>query len=286
MLTLTTRVITTTGTGDRDRSYWTGLEDGYHGIRDTTAAPIIPTVRSSVGFAERMADLLTPPDANAKLDKSAVPTYGLTLAHSDMSGYRACPWIGDCERVCVLNNGNGRYASVQMAWLWRTRFLADHPLEAIYRIGWELGRAIAKYDAIMFRPNVNSDLLWHRIIPLLGRTERITTYGYTKNPAVLSSGNGWVGGIRYAYSHNERTNTDRVRRFVEDGGAVAVVTNRSPKAPVIPDLVRAMLGVSADVADADATDAWMIADGVIGDLSAKGKARDLAGRSGFVVLAY
>lgn len=286
MLTLTSQILTSTTLADRESAYWDGINDGFHGRPDTVATDLIIAQRAAVGFRPRVADLLTPPDSNLKLDKGAIPTYGLTLAHANMSGYRACPWLGHCEHVCVLNNGNGRYASVQMAWLWRTNMFANHPLAAIYRMGWELGRALAKFDAILFRPNVNSDLLWHRIVPSLGETDRMTTYGYTKNPALLSAGNGWVGGIRYAYSWNESANLERVRGFLAAGGAVAIVTNRRPKTAVDPDAVRAAVGSSVAVVDADATDEWMIADGVIGDLSAKGKARELIGRSGFVLSAY
>jgi hypothetical protein len=67
------------------------------------------------------------------------------------------------------------------------------------------------------------------------------------------------------------------------GGAVAVVTSRvkgTPVGSVFP------FGTTASAVDADITDEWMLTPGaVVGDLSAKGKARKLIGRSRFVVVA-
>ncbi|MGA0848617.1 MAG: GP88 family protein [Chthoniobacterales bacterium] len=272
----------------RIASFETGYSDGSIGAPDHWTGDILTAHRVRVGFQPRTADILTPPDANAKLDKGATPTYGLTLAHATLTEYNACPWAGVCkDNVCVLNNGKGRYSSVRNAWRWRTTFLAEDTAAALYRIGWELGRAVRKHGAILFRPNVNSDVVWHRVIPTLGDLENVTTYGYTKNPAVMV-GDGRIGGIRYAYSVNENSRLDRVREFVTNGGAAAVLTNRAPHAPINPDRVRGALWLPDAVAvlDADATDEWMLRDNVIGDLSAKGRARDLIGRNDFVRCCY
>lgn len=285
MLTLTTRIATSTTAADRDAAFLAGYDDGRNGRRDMRTADIIAAVRHTNGFVAVPADMLTPPDANVKLDKTVA--YGLTLAHGDMSGYQACPWIGHCGDVCVLNNGNGRYNSVQRAWLWRTAFLADHPVDACYRIGWELGRAVRKNGAILFRPNVNSDVLWHRVIPAMGTLPEVKCYGYSKNPAVLRT-DGWQGGIRVCYSRNENSDDAAIGRFLSQGGSVAAVTNRRPGTPVDPDAVRAAMHLpgDVDVVDADVTDAWMFAANTVGDLSAKGKARELIAVSPFVLMAY
>jgi hypothetical protein len=287
MITLTTKILTTTNTADRTRSFETGYADGLARRPDKTSPTICATHRASLGFKQVAADMLTPPDANHKLEMASIYTYGLTLAHANLTEWNACPWAGHCTKVCVLNNGNGRYSSVQNAWRWRTAFLAQNPLEALYRIGWELGRAIRIKGEILFRPNVNSDLLWHKIIPTLGQIEQIHTYGYTKNPAVLNT-DGVIGGLRYAYSLNENSNVEKVRAFLNAGGTVAVVTNRKPKTSIDKDMVRNALSVcpSINVIDADVTDEWMFVPGTIGDLSAKGKARDLIGNSGFILCAY
>ena len=288
MVPLLTTALLETDRAERVRSFESGYSDGIAGEQDTITADTITRHRVAVGFKPRVSDILTPPDANAKLDKGATPTYGLTLAHATLTAWNACPWSGVCAtNVCVLNNGKGRYSSVRNAWRWRTTFLAEDTATALYRIGYELGRAVRKHGAILFRPNVNSDVLWHRVIPTLGDLENVTTYGYTKNPAIMV-GDGRIGGIRYAYSMNENSNADRVREFVTNGGAVAVVTNRMPHAPINADRVRGSLWIpdSVAVVDADATDEWMLADNVIGDLSAKGRARDLIGSNAFVRCCY
>jgi hypothetical protein len=287
MPNLTTLILSVTTEIARIAAFVRGYGDGLAGRRDTETGDIIAGHREAVGFVRTKADVLTPPDANMKLDKGVTPSYGLTLAHALLSRWNACPWAGDCTKVCVLNNGNGRYSTTQMAWLWRTNFLADNPLEALYRIGWELGRAVRKNGDILFRPNVNSDLRWDLILPNLGNVDGIRTYGYSKNPGVLM-GNGRPTGIYTAYSWNENSNAERVRSYLNAGGAVAVVTNRKPKSAIDKDAVRLAMGVGPeiDVVDADLTDEWMFQSGVIGDLSAKGKARDLIGVSGFVVCAY
>lgn len=287
MKTLTAHILSTTTEADRTAAFEAGYTDGLSGRPDKRTGETIAAHRERVGFKRVIADILTPPDANSKLDKARIVSFGLTLFHYMMGAFNACPWAGDCTTVCVLNNGNGRYTSVQNAWRWRTNFLAEDTLAALYRVGWELGRAVRKHERILFRPNVNSDLLWHQILPTLGSIDAIDSYGYTKNPAVLM-GDGWQDGIRVAYSWNENSNLRRVQSFLYSGGAVAVVTNRRPHDPIDKDAVRAAMGVGpeVDVVDADLTDEWMFQSGVIGDLSAKGKARDLIGRSGFIVSAY
>lgn len=287
MLTLTTQILTNTTVTDRTRAFENGFRDANAKRPDRTTGTICAHHRAALGFKNVAADMLTPPDANHKLEMASMHTFGLTLAHAALSEWNACPWAGDCTKVCVLNNGNGRYSSVQNAWRWRTNFLAQNPLEALYRIGWELGRAIRVKGEILFRPNVNSDLLWHKILPTLGQISEIHTYGYTKNPAVLLT-DGVIGGLRYAYSWNENSDAEKVRAFLYNGGTVALVTNRKPKSDIDKDMVREALSVcpSVHVADADVTDEWMFVPGTIGDLSAKGKARELIGRSGFVMSAY
>ena len=112
---------------------------------------------------------------------------------------------------------------------------------------------------------------------------------YTENSnSDILKNDGWQDGIRVAYSWNENSNLRRVQSFLYSGGAVAVVTNRRPHDPIDKDAVRRAMGVGpeVEVVDADLTDEWMFGSGVIGDLSAKGKARDLIGRSGFIVSAY
>ena len=269
------------------------LTDGFERGRAGKKLPYdsvdnaIMECRSGRGFNAAVADMLTAPKHNDKLEAASVPSYGLTLAHEKIhERYNLCAWAGDCTKVCVLSNGNGRYDSVRRAWLWRTDFLADYPLLALQRIGWELGRAVRKHGRILFRPDVNSDLSWHRFVPELGSLPGVTVYGYTKSPTITYRYEELRDlGFRYAYSHNEGSNPDYERRLLESGGKIAVVTSRRKGEPVNVDRLREFFGVDASVVDADKTDEWMLGAGpIIGDLSAKGKARQLIGRSGFVVI--
>lgn len=245
--------------------------------------------RSERGFKAVVSDLLTPPSANHKLDGASVPTYGLTLAHEKLhSRLNLCPWAGDCTRVCVLNTGHGAYDSVRRAWLWRTDFFWLYPKQAVWQMGWELGRAVRKHGQILFRPDVNSDLSWHRFLPELGSLEGVSVYGYTKSPA-LFTGHRLLKfiGFDYAYSHNERSHREKETALLREGGKIAVVTSRNKGEPVNVQALRYFFCVDSevDVVDADVSDEWMLSDRpVIGDLSAKGQARKLIGKSKFVVV--
>lgn len=289
--------------GEMDSSLQDGWEAGLMGVRcrDDVALALIDA-RVGRGFRAVVADLLTPPEAQHKLSMAFEPSYGLTLAHADLSGHEACPWrTPSCSACCVVANGNGRYDSVQRAWLWRTDFLLHSPVEFAWRLGWELGRAVRKWEAkgferILFRPNVNSDFPWHKVLPFMADMAdgfgalRVVPYGYTKDSSVLlSPSSSNRASFNEAYSWNERSVIERVREHLENGGKVAVVTDRRKGQDVDVRALRRWFGVGkrVAVADADATDEWMLARGaVIGDLTAKGKARSLIGVSDFVVCVY
>lgn len=267
-------------------AYDAGLS-GWRSDWHDEADRFIADLREEFGFKRRVAPLLTPPDAQHKLGMASMPSFGLTLAHAEMSSVNMCPWRGDCEEPCVVSNGNGRYDSVQRAWLWRTEFAARHPYWFADRLGEEAGVAVRKHGTILFRPDVNSDAAWHRLLPALGQVRAIRPYGYTKNKGIL--GRHKVGGFTYAYSWNEQSNIDKVRDHLIAGGCVAVVTNRSKEQPVDRGALRRFFGVEGAgvrVADADVTDEWMFKPRTIGDLTAKGKARKMIGKSAFVVVVY
>jgi hypothetical protein len=278
---------------DLDTVWRDAVDAALRGERPTDAYDVLAGVRERHGFARRPTPLLTPPDANHKLDAAITPSYGLTLSHyvtalPAVDGSRrltvnACPNAGDCIKVCVLNNGNGRYDSVQRAWRWRTDLLAREPRAFARILAYEMVKAVHKHGRILFRPNVNSDVAWQRVLPSMtnGYLPGMTSYGYSKRPETLT-GNGWLGAAyRVAYSWNERSNRDDVRAFLMRGGAVAVVTARRKGDPVLSVFP---FGTTACAIDADSTDEWMLTcGGVVGDLSAKGKARSLIGRSRFVV---
>lgn len=283
-----------TAAPDLDSVFRDAVDAALRGERPIADYNTLAATRERYGFRRLSVPLLTPPSANMKLDKAVVPTYGWTGQHFRVvlpasDGLRrlsvnACPNAGHCTRVCVLDNGNGMYDSVQRARLWRTDLLVREPRAFARILAWELVHAVRKHGRILFRPNVNTDVAWQLLLPSLtdGYVAGVLSYGYSKRPETLDS-DGWLGAAyRVAYSWNERSDADAVSSFVARGGAVAVVTRRRKGAPVLDTFPFAT--TTAPIVDADVTDEWIVMPGaVIGDLSAKGKARGLIGRSGFVV---
>ncbi len=248
-------------------------------------------IRVSEGLGNSSPNLLTEPSANLKLGKGVKPSYGLTLQHY-VSSFRdirltvnACPHAGDCTKMCVLDSGHGSFPVVQLARRAKTKFFAVHPKEAMFLLGHDLQKAINKDTEILFRPNVNSDVEWEKVLPplvngkLFGDT--VLSYGYTKIPDILDT-DGWPNKkYRVSYSYNENSpDWDIIKPFLDRGGSVAVVTNRKAKAEI------KQWSDVAEVVDADTTDEWMFKPGVIGDLSAKGKARKLVGSTDFIQQVY
>jgi hypothetical protein len=300
MLTLTDQILASVDKfATLDEGFEAGATDRRH-VSLEYARQVWASIRARHGFKEIPSDLLTQPTDNLKLDKGEMPAYGLTLQHYVTnlgrlpgSGNRqlvvnACPNAGDCTKVCVLDNGNGRYDKVQRARKAKTEFLATQPHLFVFLLGYELARAVRKHGKILLRPNVNSDVEWERVLPSLTQGtvfgEAVWSYGYTKLESVLDT-DGYLGAAyRVAFSCSERMGLEnqRVWNFLAAGGSVAVVTNRKPKAPVSAWA----LPLGVNTVDADVSDEWVFGRNVIGDLSAKGKARSLIGKSGFVLGVY
>jgi hypothetical protein len=268
--------------------YW----DAIHGDRRAKwARDAYIAVREEMG-RKGFARVTTPGEANDKLDKASVYTMGLTIDSYVQRIYlspkryiilNACPKAGDCVAVCVVKNGNGGFPKVREAWRIRSTLLARDPGAFSYLVGFELGEAVRKRDRILFRPNVNSDIAWERLWPSLtsGALRGILSYGYSKRLEVLDT-DGWVDeAYRVAYSWNEKSSFLAILPFLDRGGSVAMVTSRRKGDPPMETL--SDIEVEYDVLDADKTDEWVFTEGAIGDLSAKGKARKLIGKSGFVV---
>ena len=205
--------------------------------------------------------------------------------HYNRITLNACPNAGHCVKVCVLDNGKGAFPTVQRARLSRVDLLARHPREFAYILAFEFVQAVRKHGEILFRPDMNSNVEWQKVCPSLcnGYLPGLFLYGYSKIPTVLD-GNGWLGThYKVAYSWNERSDAGKVAAFIARGGAVAVVTSRGKLEPVVSGLPFDY--GTAPVANADLTDEWILSPhAVVGDLSAKGKARSLIGKSDFVVV--
>jgi len=238
--------------------------------------------RQSNGFGS-YANLLTLPSVQHKLKKSKIYTVGLTIQHADVSGVETCAWRGHCTSVCVLDNGNGRYNSVQKARNVKTQFLAQQPEHFLRILGAEIKKHSREQDVVLVRLNVNSDLRWYNILTSLANNQagmdNVYVYDYTKNPAVLT-GNGMVGTrYRIVYSVNESSDMDKVISFIQNGGTAAIVTNRHKTQKTLDSY----MGIP--LIDGDTSDDRYNESGVWVDLAAKGKARTM-GDVGFVRHLY
>lgn len=288
---------------EMDKSFREGAQSQRERGHDADLAwcrMVFQDEREAEGFVRRLSPLVTPPAWNMKLEKGVTPSYGLTLQHTTTHirkrlSVNACPHAGDCMKVCVLDNGNGGFDSVQRARRAKTRFLINQPRAFSFLLGYELAMALDRHLNILFRPNVNSDIRWDLLLPSLFDKSALgghcTSYNYTKDPWILET-DGWVTpNYRVAYSWDENSPPIEVARFLERGGSVAMVTSRRKGQPIEGDIVAAGGGFLTEISvpawlrtDADVTDEWIFQPGMVGDLSAKGRARNLIGTgSGFVV---
>jgi len=258
------------------------FNDGVDGVGVKDAKAALKAFRIENGFGS-YANLLTLPDVQHKLKKSEIYTVGLTIQHANVSGIETCAWRGHCTSVCVLDNGNGRYSSVQKARNVKTQFLAKYPAEFLRILGSEIKKHSDENEKVLVRLNVNSDLRWYQILTTLSnghpKMPNVYIYDYSKNPAILQ-GDGKVGNkYRIIYSVSEKSNLARVRSFVLRGGTAALVTNRKKKGRVL----QSFLGIP--VVDGDLSDDRYHEHGVWVDLAAKGKARRMPD-VGFVKKIY
>lgn len=286
------------------------LRAGWQGDRTAieAAQSIAVSVMGEYGLSGGPQRLLSDPETQHKLGLAVVPSYGLTLHHNLMRSklsdttIDACPSAGDCVRVCVLNNNFGRFDAVKNAWRWRTDLLAHYPIGFTVLLGRALRAARRSHPdtGILFRPNINSDVVWERVVPALvdgSVLEGVSLYGYTKHALhMMSYEDGWVTPhYHVAYSWSERSNPADVQAFLDRGGNVAICTDRlggggTTKRPIRQWADGSILGLRAPVVDADLGDEWMLHNrGVIGDLSFKPRTIELARMartSDFVVNAY
>ena len=237
----------------------------------------LAAMRELWGFKGVKAPLLSAPENQHKLGLGTVPSYGFT-GHSKLFKSRSfgqvfdsCTASGWCVKVCVLKNGNGGYSAVQRAWGWRQDFLLRCPFYFAIVIGYELERAVMKHGKILMRPDVNTDLQWHKFARALvdGSVfgDTIKFYGYTKHASILD-GDGWITPhYRVSYSLNENSDHEVVNEFLERGGSVAAVTDRYYTSRTRQGIEQ-WAGVTP-VVDADQSDEWMFESRVIGDLAFK-----------------
>lgn len=212
--------------------------------------------------------LLTAPDHNVKLAKSSVPTYGLSLAPADESGFEVCPNRTPlCTRGCLATAGKGTLDKVRRGRVLKAQFLADHPREFLVMLTDELTRAAVRHDGILCRLNVLSDLPWERIAPSLFTIAGVRFYDYTKSRKRAA-----LQPYHLTYSASERTSDAAICDLLDAGVSVAAVF---PKVPATWH--------GRDVVNGDETDDRTIdAPGSLIALKAKGRMRDHKQYAGFV----
>jgi hypothetical protein len=199
-------------------------------LRD--AREIQADFRASHGMSRTARPLLTPPSAQAKLSKSNVPTFGLSLIPATASGANTCPAATPgCITGCLNTSGKGQLSSVQHARLVRTLFALEHPAEFGTILAAELVRHATAKGRIRLRLNVISDIRWSYVLPNTLDALKplgITAYDYTKyRPALYSQSTR----VHLTRSASERMTDADIVALVSAGENVAVVF-RASKATV------------------------------------------------------
>jgi len=285
----------------RHAAYLTGIEYANDGQRPTWLYEPLSDIRAMYGFMpgqERITVSTMGPD-NKKTALAVAIENGLTTQSAltrliDGRCFESCPNRGACTGLCVLKNGNGAYPATQRARDAKLHMLVDETLAFITCMAYEQQRCLIrqwrsdKPRDVIFRPKINDDISWHLILPALaehGWDGWITSLGYTKDPAILDTIGGWHNRyFRESYSISEKSDLDKVRRFVLGGGNATIVHRGKTGAPVPTAAIRTYLGLPdwVPVHDTDKSDETILIPGPgVNALTAKGKAR--ATRSKFVV---
>lgn len=227
--------------------------------------------------------MLTPPEGNAKLSKGRRPIWSLTLAPATASGYDVCPNSGRCARACVLSDSAGRAswdARIMAARILRTKFLADHPADALAIIRHEVIAATRARGTgrrrIALRLNAGSDLRWERIAPDILSLPYVHSYDYTKLPA--GSRDTLGGRYRLIYSVDERDTATSVAAKASCGPIAVVLDVPKHRPPAMWGPYATIDGDDDDYRNALAP----AGTAVILALKGTTEARRAAIRSGFV----
>jgi len=211
---------------------------------------------------------LTAPDGNYKLNKARVATFGLSLAPHRDSGHNVCPWsTKTCRAHCVSYSGKGSLSGVSAGRIIRTRFLSDHPREAVALIIGELKRAQSRHGIVACRLNTFSDIRWEHVAPIMFEClPCVTFYDYTKAPANLRQNLPPNYHLTRSATERDQGPADVIARAA--GGTVALVVDIKRGRP-LPATYN-----GRPVVDGDETDArWLDRPGSVVMLRAKGSMR-------------
>lgn len=257
-----------------------------------TARQHYTAFRKDLGYSGS-APLLTAPDAQPKMGKSVVPSYGLMMTPERHAGIAVngrpvnmCPMASlGCAAACLNTAGKGRLTSVQRARQTRTQYLLTFPRMAGVLLAHEILSATQRHGEIRLRLNVLSDIRWERVLGgrLITRLAELgaTMYDYTAwNPSqrAFLSTDADLGAYPYhlTYSRKETHGADYVRGVCEIGGTVAVVF-AVPRGSDLPATYLGFPVIDGDKSD----DRTLDAPGVIVGLRSKGSA--IGEGSGFAV---
>lgn len=175
--------------------------------------------------------LLTPPDANTKIRKNRILTYGLSLAPHRMGGPETvCPSsTAGCRSTCLVFSGRARiFPQVIISRVQKTQFFwADRP-GFIRQLNREIGQAIRLNGRkkIAFRLNVFSDIAWESLSGSpIAAFPKTTFYDYTKIDTRYRQyleGN-FPANYSLTFSRSEE-NESTCLDFLRQGGTVSLVT--------------------------------------------------------------
>lgn len=183
------------------------------------------------------ADMLTKPDAQAKLGKSERFALGFMLTPADsldvaqfLPGFRrvnVCPRASaGCKLACLASSGHGKFDKTQRARQVRHAFLLAQPFHAGVLIGREIRQALTREgrDRVTFRFNVVSDYRIERIMPRAIETliaAGVRVYDYTAwTPADRDPMPGYV--LVYSAKESSATSDEYLAGVLRAGHNVAM----------------------------------------------------------------
>jgi len=158
-------------------------------------------------------------------------------AFAEGSSKTACPWAGDCVRVCLITNSGqirlsaARRAGVQRMALYYGDRAAFYTLMAA-ELRLLAARVAKKGLRVAYRPDGATDLFIARGLVKHDPTiqDIVELYDYTKSPErALDT----TGGVK-TYSISEKSDPADIRRILDAGGRVTIVTDRRKSDPIPP----------------------------------------------------
>lgn len=234
-------------------------------------------------------------DQNAKTVKNREHNYLtgiLYLAPADLSGYNVCSMaeLAGCKEPCLNTAGLGRFNSVQMARVRRTKFFFEDREGFIQQLIKEIEALERKAKKLNLKPavrlNGTSDIKWENVRVKAGTLfdifPEVQFYDYTKIPNRGTEDNPLPKNYHLTFSYSTRAEFQPyVQKALKNKGInIAVVFDSKAK---VQDYVRSGARFRGmPVIDGDATDArFLDGKGVVVGLYAKGRAKK--DDSGFVV---